>query len=144
MIRIALAVILVLGAAFAYREVTKPSLHDQAVASLKQRIGETGADPASVSCNAKPSPISPGYAGYGNVTLFDCSYTDPTGAVLHTCMLHGGNLAHISNGWATDAGDPAPRPCAAGPMTLATVLPSMPTLNGSSSGGSVIPPPSLT
>lgn len=145
MIRIALVVTLLLGAAFAYREVTKPSLHDQAVASLKQRIGETGnGDPASVSCNAKPSPIPSGYAGYGNVTLFDCTYTNPTGTVLHTCMLHGGKIAQFGNGWATDAGDPAPRPCATGPMTLADVLPGMPALNGSSSGGLVTAPPPLT
>jgi hypothetical protein len=127
MIRIALVVILVFGAAFVYREVTKPSLHDSAVASLKQRIGETGGDPASVSCNAKPSPISAGWAGYGNVTLFDCSFTGPTGTVLHTCMLHGGRIPQIANsdGWATDAGDPVPRSCAEGPMTLADVLPGL-------------------
>jgi hypothetical protein len=129
MIRIALVVILVLGAAFAYREVTKPSLHDQAAASLKQQIGETGlGDPASVSCNAKPSPIPPGLAGYGNVTLFDCSYADSnTGTVVDTCMLHGGTIAQISDGWATDGTGT----CVEDGKMLATLtsggIPSLPT-----------------
>jgi hypothetical protein len=129
MIRIALVVILVLGVAFAYREVTKPSSHDQAVATLKHEIAETGlGDPGSVSCNAKASPVPPGYAGYGNVTLFDCSYADSsTGTVVDTCMLHGGTIAQISDGWANGG----PGTCAEDAKMLATLnsggIPSLPT-----------------
>jgi hypothetical protein len=104
MVRVALVVILIVGVALGYRQVTKGSPHDQAVASLKRQLGTTGlGDPASVSCNATPSPIPAGLAGYGNVTLFDCSYADPnTGTVVDTCMLHGGKISQISDGWATD------------------------------------------
>jgi hypothetical protein len=132
MIRVALMVILLVGVAFGYREVsqmTKGSPHDQAVASLKRQIATTGqGDPASVLCNATLSPIPPGYAGYGNVTLFDCSYADPnTGTIVDTCMLHGGKLAQVSNGWATDGTGS----CAKGGKVLATLIsggiPSLPT-----------------
>jgi hypothetical protein len=101
MIRVALVVILLLGGAFAYREATKPSLHDQAVASLKRNLAETGlGDPSSVSCNSKPSPIPAGFAAYGNVTMFDCSFADPsTGSVHSMCMMHGGKLSQVSSGW---------------------------------------------
>jgi hypothetical protein len=102
MIRIALVVVLIFGAAFAYREVTKPSLHDQVVASLKRNLAATGqGDPSSVSCNSKPTPTPAGFAAYGNVTTFDCSFADPsTGTVHGMCMMHGGKLSQVSNGWA--------------------------------------------
>ena len=104
MIRLALVVILLLGGAFAYREATKPSLHDQAVASLKRNVAETGlGDPSSVSCNSKPSPIPAGFAAYGNVTMFDCSFADPsTGTVHGMCMMHGeavSSLERMGTGW---------------------------------------------
>ncbi|MGH3430083.1 MAG: hypothetical protein ACRD3Q_17075 [Terriglobales bacterium] len=132
MIRVALVVILLLGGAFGYREMTKPSAHDQAVASLKSLIAHDGqGDPASVSCNAKPSPVPPGYAAYGNMAMFDCSYANPsTGTVVDTCMMHGGKLAQVSDGWATDGSTGS---CAAGGRVLANLanlatgaIPSLP------------------
>jgi len=132
MIRVALVVIPLFGVAFGYREVSrmaKGSPHDQAVATLKHETAATGlGDPASVSCNAKPSPIPQGYTVYGNVTLFDCRYADPnTGTVVNTCMIHGGKLAQVSNGWATDGTEGS---CAEGAKMLATLtsggIPSLP------------------
>jgi hypothetical protein len=101
MIRVAVVVVVLLGAAFAYHEMTNRSSHDQAVSSLKRQLGASGqGDPASVSCKSKPSPIPAGYAAYGNLTMFDCSFDTSTGAVVDICMLHGGKLSQVSSGWA--------------------------------------------
>lgn len=104
MIRVALVVVLLLGAAFAYREVTKSSPRDQAIASLKRDLAASGqGDPSSVSCNSKPSPIPAGFAAWGNVTIFDCSFADPsTGTVHGMCLMHGGKLSQATSGWAEE------------------------------------------
>jgi hypothetical protein len=129
MIRVALVVILLLGVAFAYREVSKTSPHDQAVAALKHTFAVSGqGDPASVSCNSKPSPIPAGFAAWGNVTMFDCSFADPgTGTVHGMCMMHGGKLSQVTNGWAQEGeGTCASLSKLYGDLTSGT-LPSLPS-----------------